>query len=163
MLHPMSGSWWALLAALPATLPRVHHAKRSGKHDSRSRRPADTSGVVDVGPLAPTRRKLALTAIGFAVFPALFLLRAIPPQWDLLDLREWSGVLFGFLVGVPIALFDAVTRSAFASTSEGFLHFPSLAQLAAAAVGDALAFYLVACGWVHWRARRVRGRSSDAS
>lgn len=103
---------------------------------------------------APTRTKVAITAGCFLIFPAVLVLRAIPPQWDLLDLREWSGMIPALLVGVPIQLFDLLTGSAFASRSEGFLAFPSLPELAFALLADVLLFYLIACTWVHWRARR---------
>lgn len=109
--------------------------------------------------LAPTRRKLALAAAGFAIFPALLALRAIPARWDLLDLGEWSGRILGLLLGVPIRLFDAATGSAFASRGEGFLGFPSLLELAAVVLADAVLFYLVACALV---ARGARRRPSSA-
>jgi len=104
--------------------------------------------------LAPTRRKLALTAAGFAIFPVLLALRAIPARWDLLDLKPWSGRILFLLLGVPVRLFDAVTGSAFASHSEAFLVFPTLPQLAAALLADAFLFYLLACAWVARGARR---------
>ena len=104
--------------------------------------------------LAPTRAKVAITAGCFLLFPAVMLLRAIPPQLDLLDLRQWSGMIPALLVGVPIRLFNLLTGSAFASRSEGFLALPNVPELAAAFLADVLLFYLIACTWVHWRARR---------
>lgn len=108
--------------------------------------------------LAPTRAKLAITAGCFLIFPAVMVLRAIPPQWDILDLRELSGMIPALLVGVPIRLFDHLTGSAFASKSEGFLAFPSLPELAVALLADVLLFYSIACAWVLWRARADSAR-----
>lgn len=117
--------------------------------------------------LAPTRRKLATAAAGFAIFPVLLALRAIPARWDLLDLKDWSERILGLLLGVPIRLFDAATGSAFASRSEAFLVFPTLPQVAAALLADAFVFYLVACAWVarsaRGRRRVVRTRSTSSS
>jgi len=107
--------------------------------------------------LAPTRRKLALAAGLFLVFPLLFALSRIPHQVDVLDVRLRSRELLHLLVGVPMRLFDAVTASRFASKSEAMLVFPTVVQLAAAAVLDALLFYVLACAWVHWRGRRRGG------
>jgi hypothetical protein len=107
--------------------------------------------------LRPTRRKLALSATGFLLLPALFWLRQIPGRLDILDLRQASEALLFLLLGLPVRLFDALTGSAFASRSEAFIGFPTLAQLAAAFVADALLFYLLACAWVRWREARAHG------
>ena len=106
--------------------------------------------------LAPTRAKAAITAACFLVFPIAILMRKIPGQWDILDLGEWSGLVVGVLVGVPMGLFDLATGSAFVRQTEGFLAFPSLPELAAAFVGDLVFFYLVACSWIRWRSSRQR-------
>jgi len=110
--------------------------------------------------LVPTRRKLALTAGGFLVFPLLLALRAIPARWDVLDLGQLAGSLLFLLLGVPVRAFDALTGSAFASRSEAFLRFPTPIQLAAAALADAALFYLLACAWVRWRERDRGSRAS---
>ncbi|HEX6885227.1 MAG TPA: hypothetical protein VF530_17770 [Planctomycetota bacterium] len=107
--------------------------------------------------LAPTRRKLALAAGGFLVFPLLLALHAIPGRWDVLDLGQVADGLLFLLLGVPVRAFDALTGSAFASRSEAFLRFPTTIQLAAAATADAVLFYLLACAWVRWRERRAHG------
>ena len=110
--------------------------------------------------LSPTRRKLALTAGGFLLFPVLVLLRRIPSRWDLLDLREVSELILYLMLGFPIRLFDVLTGSAFVSRGEGFIRFPSTIQLAAAALANALFFYLLACAWVRWRTRAQRQGST---
>lgn len=102
----------------------------------------------------PTRTKLTITVGCFLIFPVVVALRAIPAEWDILNLREWSGGLLMLLVGVPIRGFDLLTGSAFASRSEGFLAFPSLPELGAALFADVLFFYILSCAWVHWRTRR---------
>lgn len=110
--------------------------------------------------LAPTCAKLALTAACFALFPVCLALSKIPHTWDVLDLRLAGRAVIGLLLGVPIRLFDLATGSAFAPRSEAFLVFPSLPQLAAALVADAALFYLLACAWIHLRARRRATRAS---
>ncbi len=111
--------------------------------------------------LAPTRRKLSWTVIGLMVLPGCFLLRTIPVQWDLLDLRETGGLVLGLLFGVPIWIFDFVTGSAFAAKSEGFLRFPSLAELLSALVANLLFFYLISCTAVRfWERRRSRSQQN---
>ena len=112
--------------------------------------------------LAPTRRKLSWTLVGLLVLPGCFLLRAIPAQWDLLDLRNVADLVLGMLLGVPIRIFDAVTDSAFAARSEGFLGFPSIPEVAFALCANVLLFYVIACLGTCWhQRRRDRGRSSD--
>jgi hypothetical protein len=110
--------------------------------------------------LAPTRAKLALTAACFALFPVCIALGKIPHTWDILDMRQAGRAVIGLLLVVPIRLFDLVTGSALAPRSEAFVVFPSLPQLAAALVADAALFYLLACTWIHLRARRRATRAS---
>ncbi len=110
--------------------------------------------------LGPTRGKLARTAACFLVFPACLALSKVPHEWDLLDLRQAGRALIGLLFGVPIRLFDLATGSAFAPRSEAFLVFPSTPQVVAALVADAALFYLLACTWIHLRARRQAGRTT---
>jgi hypothetical protein len=110
--------------------------------------------------LAPTRRKISWTLLGLLVLPGCLLLRTIPVQWDLLDLREAGGLVLGLLFGVPIWIFDLVTGSAFAAKSEGFLRFPSLAELLSALVGNLLLFYLISCTAVRYWERRRRSQQS---
>ncbi len=110
--------------------------------------------------LRPTRAKLARTAAGFLVYPVCLALSKVPHEWDILDLRLAGRALIGFLLGVPIRLFDLATGSAFAPKSEAFLVFPSLPQVVAALVADAALFYLLACTWIHLRARREGGRTT---
>ena len=107
--------------------------------------------------LAPTRRKISWTLLGLLVLPGCLLLRTIPAQWDLLDLRETGGLVLGLLFGVPIWIFDFVTGSAFAAKGGGFLRFPSLAELLSALVANLLFFYLISCTAVRfWERRRNR-------
>ncbi len=108
--------------------------------------------------LAPTRSVLTGTLLGLLTLPGAFLLRAMPVQWDLLDFRTLGDLVLGALLGVPIQIFDTVTVSAYAARSEGFLGFPSLAELAFALCANVLFFYLLACGVTWYRARSGRKR-----
>ncbi len=101
--------------------------------------------------LAPTRRKLVATAACFLVYPIGFALRTVPPRWDLLDLRELGGLVLGVALGWPLRAFDALTGSAFATSSESFLAFPSGAEMLGALALELAAFYLIACVWTQRR------------
>ena len=92
--------------------------------------------------LTPTRSKLTGTLLGLLTLPGMLLLRALPVEWDLLDLRDLGNLVLGVLLGVPIQIFDAVTGSAFAARTEGFLGFPSLPELGFALCANVLFFYL---------------------
>ena len=111
--------------------------------------------------LAPTRRKLSWTLFGLLVLPGCLLLRAIPVQWDLLDLRDLGGLVLGLLLGVPIQVFNFVTGSAFAAKSEGFLRFPSLTEVVFALVANLLFFYLISCAAVRFWGRRASRSEQD--
>lgn len=111
--------------------------------------------------LAPTRRKISWTLLGLLVLPGCLLLRTIPAQWGLLDLRDLGGLVLGLLLGIPMQVFHFVTGSAFAAKSEGFLRFPSLAELLSALVANLLFFYLISCTAVRfWERRSSRSEQS---
>ncbi|MFT5050000.1 MAG: hypothetical protein ACI8QZ_001393 [Chlamydiales bacterium] len=103
--------------------------------------------------LTPTARKLHGALLGLLILPGAFMLRAVPVQWDLLELGGLGGLILGLLLGVPLRIFDTLTDSAFASRAEGFLVFPSVAELAFALAADLLLFYLISCAVVRVRAR----------
>jgi len=113
--------------------------------------------------LAPTLRKLARTAAGFAVFPIALAATCVPPEWDVLDLRSLGRGLIGLLLGVPIRGFDLLTASAFAPRSESFLVLPTLPQVAAALAADAVLFYALACAWERVRETRGHGTAAQGS
>lgn len=75
----------------------------------------------------------------------LFFLRLIPVQVDILDLRQIPRLVAIVLVRWPINLFDVLTQRRFAPRSEGFIVFPTEAQLGFALVFDLVCFYLLAC------------------
>ncbi len=113
--------------------------------------------------LTPTRSKLTGTLLGLLTLPGMLLLSAISVEWDLLDLRDLGDLVLGVLLGVPIQIFDAVTGSAFAARTEGFLGFPSAPELGFALCANVLFFYLLACGgtWYRARANRLKTQSSQ--
>jgi hypothetical protein len=95
--------------------------------------------------ISPTPRKVFWTFLIHACAAATLLLRMIPVQYDILDLRELPGLVMVLFLGVPIRIFDAVTWWRFASTGEGFLVFPSGVELLAAVAIDIAAVYLLVC------------------
>ena len=104
--------------------------------------------------LTPTKHKLMLVLYLFLGVVALFCLRLIPAQADILDLRELPKLLGIALLRWPIQLFDVLTQRRFAPTSEGFIVFPTLAQVVFAVVLDLAMLYLLACAIAAFRARR---------
>ena len=107
----------------------------------------------------PSRRKLSWTFLVLAAAAATILLRMIPVQYDILDLREVPGFVMALFLGLPIRLFDAVTGGRFGSKGEGFLVYPSEAELLAALIIDIAATYVVVCILLRLR----DGRAGDAS
>jgi hypothetical protein len=94
----------------------------------------------------PTQRKVKVAALIFAgSVTVLIVSRFIPPELDILDLRDLIGQLMGIIFGWPIRLFDFITGSAFAPKECFTLCFPALVQVVVAFIADSLLFYLVAC------------------
>jgi hypothetical protein len=105
--------------------------------------------------LSPTKQKLLLTLWLLLGCVGLFSLILIPVQVDVLDLRKLPRLQAIVLLRWPIQLFDFLTQRRFAPRSEGFIVFPTLAQVSFAAAFDLAVFYLLAC--------LIAGRRADSS
>ena len=94
---------------------------------------------------SPTPKKILWTVLVPVFAAATLLLRMIPVEYDILDLREIPGFVMALFLGVPIRIFDAVTGGNFASKGEGFLVFPSGAELLGALAIAMATVYLIVC------------------
>ena len=94
---------------------------------------------------SPTPKKVLWTALILVAVAATLLLRMIPVQYDILDLREFPELVMVLFLGVPIRIFDNLTGGRFASRGEGFLVFPSGTELLAALAIDIAVVYLLVC------------------
>jgi hypothetical protein len=94
---------------------------------------------------SPTPKKVLWTVMIPAAAAGTLLLRTIPVQYDILDLREIPGLVMVLFLGVPIRIFDVVTGGRFASKGEGFLVFPSGIEMLAALAIDIVVVYLLVC------------------
>ena len=110
--------------------------------------------------LSPTPRKIIWTGLTLAAAAATLLLRAIPVQYDILDLREIPGLVMALFLGVPIRIFDVTTGGRFASKGEGFLVFPSGTELLAALAIDIAVVYLLVCLVLRLKDKRS-GKASE--
>lgn len=94
---------------------------------------------------SPTPKKVFWAVLIPVFATATLLLRMIPVQYDILDLREIPGFVMTLFLGVPIWIFDNLTGGRFASKGEGFLVFPSGAELFGALAVAIASIYLVVC------------------
>ncbi len=93
----------------------------------------------------PNKAKILLASRLCIGLLATLMLKIIPPQFDILDLREIPNLLANLFGRWPIRLFDMLTASQFAAKGGGFLVFPSFAQILFMLVLDALMIYLISC------------------
>ncbi len=109
---------------------------------------------------SPTPRKVLWTGLILAAAVMTLLLRMIPVQYDILDLREFPEFVMALFLGVPIWIFDNLTGGRFASKGEGFLVFPSGTELLAALAIDIVVAYLLVCVILRLKDRGP-GKSSE--
>lgn len=69
----------------------------------------------------------------------------IPPQLDILDLKQVSGFFIKILFQAPLKLFDFVTMSAFTRKGCTWICFPSIPELIFVFVADVAIIYVVSC------------------
>lgn len=95
--------------------------------------------------IKPTRRKFKIVLLCILFFLVLPLTQLIPPQYDLLDLKDGANFILKIVLSLPVRMFDLLTGGTFRPRECYVFCFPTPMQLAFLAVFDLAIFYLGAC------------------